>query len=170
MRKTILAVALLFAVHSHAAGAANFAGRWSLDKAQSKDLPPFYEQVKSHSLDITQEGSKLVVGVEITSDAHDPLRSRYDYTLDGVSSKTETQIRTQDGPKSVPTVLTANPAANGDLAITIERELPMPDGNTMKGKTNETWHLSEDGKTLTIARVDENRRGVMNSTLVFVRQ
>lgn len=166
MRKTLLAALLLFAAHSQAA---SFAGSWAIDKGQSTDLPPFYVDVKTHSLNITQDAQKLDVSIEITSDAHEPLRNTYHYTLDGIAAKTETQVRTPDGLKNIPTTLTATPEKDA-LKITIERELPLPNGETMKGKTSETWHLSEDGKSLIIDRVDESRRGTMSSKLVFTKQ
>ena len=168
MRKALLPLALLLAVHMHAAGPADFSGQWSLDRSQSKDLPPFYEEVKSHSLKITQNEKELVVGVDIASDAHGPLHNDFTYSLDGQPTKTESQVRTPDGPLSVPTVLTAKPADDGKIGITIQRELPSRDGETMKGKTVESWRL-QDAKTLVIDRVDETRGGTRTSTLVFTR-
>ncbi|MFL6247849.1 MAG: hypothetical protein ACJ74H_17630 [Thermoanaerobaculia bacterium] len=167
MRKALLPLALLLiAIPAHAA---DFSGQWSLDKTQSKDLPPFYEEVKAHSLKITQDEKELVVAVEITSDAHEPLHIDFKYRLDGQPTKTESQIRTPDGPMSVPTILTAKPQDDGTLAITIERELPSRGGETMKGSTVEKWRLQPDGKTLIIDRVDEMRRGTTTSTLIFKR-
>jgi len=169
MRKALLPLALLLAVRMHAAGPADFSGQWSLDRSQSKDLPPFYEEVKSHSLKITQNEKELVVGVDITSDAHEPLHIDFTYSLDGQPTKTESQVRTPNGPLSVPTILTAKPADDGKIGITIERDLPSPrSGEPMKGTTVETWRL-QDAKTLVIDRVDETRRGTMTSTLVFTR-
>jgi hypothetical protein len=170
MRKTLLFIPLLFAAHLQAAGPANFAGTWSLDKGQSKDLPPFYENVKTHSLKITQSAKELVVSVDVTSAAHEPDHFDFTYALDGSPTKAEAKIRTPDGPMSVPATLQATVAADGGLAITIVRELPSLDGGEpMKGTTNEKWHLQPDGKTLVIDRVDEMPRGKFASTMVFTR-
>lgn len=165
MRKAILPLILLLAVHAHAA---DFSGQWTLDKTQSKDLPPFYDQVQTHSLKITQNDKQVVVAVEITSSAHEPMHIDFTYSLDGQPVTTESQVRTPNGPMSVPTVLTAKPADDGTIGITIERELPSRGGETMKGISKETWRL-QDAKTLIIDRVDEMRRGTTASTLVFTR-
>ena len=45
----------------------------------------------------------------------------------------------------------------------------MRDGESFKATTQETWHLDADGKTLTIDRVDEMRRGKFESKMVFAR-
>ena len=165
--RTLLAVALLLPLHAHAA---NYAGQWTLDRAQSKDLPPFYEDVQSHSMQIRQTDKQLILAIEITSASSDePAHFDFTYTLDGVPVKTETDVRTPNGMVSVPTTLTAKPASNGDLEITIERELPTRGGEPMKGTTFEKWRLQEDGKTLVIDRVDEMRRGTTSSTLIFKR-
>lgn len=168
MRKALLPLALLLTVHAHAAALPDFSGQWSLQKSQSKDLPPFYEEVQSHSLKITQNAQQVVVGVDITSGAHEPMHLDFTYTLDGQPAKTESQVRTPDGPRSVPTILTAKPADNGTLGITIERELPSRDGQSFKGTTVETWRL-QDANTLIIERTDSMRRGNTTSTLVFTR-
>jgi hypothetical protein len=168
MRKTFLVVAMLFAVHTQAA-VADYSGQWSLDKTQSKDLPPFYEDVQAHSLKITQSETELVVGVDITSATREPMHLDFTYKLDGVPVNTESQVRTPNGPVSVPTTLTAKPQDNGDVAITIERELPTRGGEPMKGSTIEKWRLDAEGKKLIIDRTDENRRGTTTSTLVFTR-
>jgi hypothetical protein len=169
MRKTLLFIAVLFAAHLYAAAPADFTGNWSLDKSRSKDLPPFYASVQTHSLKITQNAKELLVSVDVTSEAHDPDHFDFTYALDGSPVKTETKVRTPNGPMSVPTTLKATPADGGALVITIERELPMRDGGSMKGTTTETWHLQPDGKTLVIDRVDEMPRGKFESTMVFTR-
>jgi len=161
---------MLFAVHTQAAAAVDYSGQWSLDKTQSKDLPPYYQDVKTHSLKITQNEREMVVGVDITSAAHDPVHLDFAYKLDGAPVKTETKVVTPNGPLSVPTTLTAKPHENGEMGITIERELPSRGGGEpMKGTTVEKWKLGADGKTLIIDRTDESPRGTMTSTLVFTR-
>ena len=133
-------------------------------------LARFYEEVQSHSMQIQQTDKQLILAIDITSASREPAHFDFTYTLDGVPVKTETQVRTPNGMVSVPTTLTAKSAANGDLEITIERELPTRGGESMKGTTFEKWRLQEDGKTLVIDRVDEMRRGTTSSTLIFIRR
>lgn len=168
MRKLLLAAALLFLAVS-SAHAADYSGSWSLDKAWSSNLPPYYEQITAHDLKITQDAGELAVTATITAD-HGPDNFDFRYKLDGSRSQTETSVRTPSGAMKVPTVLQLAKAENGDLTITIERELPSRDGSSFKGTTVETWHLDPDGKVLTIDRVDETRRGRMESKMVFVRK
>lgn len=167
MRKSAFLFALFAALSIHAAGPANYAGNWTLDKAQSKDLPPYYENITTHALKITQTDQELVVGVDIASDTNDHFD--YTYKLDGSTVQSQTKVRTPGGPMEVPTTLKATPAENGDLVIVIERELPSRDGTPFKGTTTETWRLGADGKTLTIERADQMRSRSSNSTLVFTR-
>ncbi|HEX8170283.1 MAG TPA: hypothetical protein VF824_07075 [Thermoanaerobaculia bacterium] len=170
MRLRLTAAALvLFAVPLLAAAAPpDYSGHWTLSKEQSANLPNFYDQVKTHELNVTQSAAALEVKVTVTSDSHDPDHFDFHYKLDGTPTPTETQIRTPNGPVSVPTVLAAAPDANGELVITIERELTMR-GNSMKATTVEHWKLSADGKTLTIARTDNRGGQTMSSTMVFLR-
>jgi hypothetical protein len=167
MRKILIALFLLLAAHLLAADAPNYAGEWTLDKAASKDLPPYYERITGHTLRVTQSEKELVVAVTLTSDAHEPDLLTFNYKLDGVATKAESQVRTPNGPMAVPTITTAKMEENGALTIIIERELPSRGGEPMKGTTVEKWRLEADGKTLVIDRVDEMRRGKFSSTLVF---
>ena len=168
-RNLVLFFALLLSFSVFAAGPANYSGNWSLDKSASKDLPPFYEQVKSHSLKITQNEKELLVAVEVTSGAHEPDRFDVTFHLDGQPVKSDAQVRTPNGPMKVPATFTAQPEADGGLTITIERELPSRDGQPFKGTTVEKWRLSQDGKTLTIDRSDTMRGGSFASTMIFTR-
>ncbi|HEY0427436.1 MAG TPA: hypothetical protein VGC76_06485 [Pyrinomonadaceae bacterium] len=147
---------------------ANYSGTWTLDFKQSKNLPPFYANVKSHKLSITQNEKTLNVAVEVDAGQGAPDNLSFVYNLDGSETKTETGIRTPGGMKSVPTTLKAETAGNGNLKITITREITMPDG-AFKGVTIENWELSADGKTLTIHRTDEMPRGKMEADMVFVK-
>lgn len=167
MRKSAFLFALFAALSIHAAGPANYAGNWTLDKAQSKDLPPYYENIKTHALKITQTDKELVLSVDIVSDSSDHFD--FTYKLDGTPVQAPTKVRTPNGPLEVPTTMKAVAAENGELTITIERELPSRDGTSFKGTTVETWRLGADGKTLTIERADQMRSRSFNSTMVFTR-
>jgi hypothetical protein len=170
MKTTLAALLLLLALPLVAADKpASYAGKWSLDKARSTNLPPYYEEISSHELTITQDEKELIVTATITAAGREADDFDFRYRLDGTPVTTETKVRTPSGNRSVPTTLQAKPADGGGLAITIERELPSRDGATFKGTTHETWRLDAEGKTLTIDRVDESRRGTMEATMVFSR-
>jgi hypothetical protein len=158
------ALALAFLLVTTPLLAADYSGKWTLDKAQSADLPPFYEHVSSHALTISQTDNELTVGVDITADSHDPDHFDFVYRLDGTPVQTETKIRTPQGPASVPTALTARPQADGTLVITIDRKLGDFDAVTL-----ETWHLAADGQSLVIDRTDDTPRGKFASKMVFVK-
>jgi hypothetical protein len=146
----------------------NFAGSWTLDKEQSKDLPSFYENVKSHKLNITQDEKTLNVGVEINDGRPEIAKLNFVYNLDGTESKAETKIRTPNGEMSVPTTLKAETAQNGILKITISRDIMLSNGS-FKGITVESWELSGDGKTLKIHRADDTPRGKLEFDMIFVK-
>ncbi|MDT5272302.1 MAG: hypothetical protein QOH49_4488 [Acidobacteriota bacterium] len=67
MLKNVLFCAALLAA-SLAFGAAekpaNYSGAWSLDMKQSKNLPPFYANVQSHKLNVTQDEKHLRVSAD----------------------------------------------------------------------------------------------------------
>ena len=159
---------MLMAFNFVSAKTASYAGNWTLDFKQSKNLPPFYSNVKSHKLAITQSEKTLNVAVEIDAADDNPLKLNFVYNLDGSETKTESSIKTPDGIKSVPTTLKAETSENGNLKITISREITMP-GGAFKGVTVENWELSADGKTLTIHRADHTPRGKMEADMVFVK-
>jgi hypothetical protein len=147
---------------------ANYAGSWTLDLAASKGLPPYYANVKSHKLAIAQDAAKLDVFVTIDAGRPAPDTVRLVYPLDGSESKTTTAVRTPAGLTKVPTTLKAAAAEDGGVHITIAREITMPD-RTIKAITTEDWHLSADGRTLTVHRVDDSPRGRMEADMVFLK-
>ena len=147
---------------------ANYAGKWTLDRAQSRNLPKYYEHVASHTLDITQSEAALDVDVTISAPDHDPDHFNFHYALNGEETSTTTKIRTPSGPTEVPTKLKATRGAQGGLSISIARQFEM-NGEPIKAVTIETWELSADGKTLTVHRADETPRGKMECDMVFVR-
>jgi|GEM_PF-3473923 len=145
-----------------------YAGKWTLDRAQSRNLPKYYEHVVSHTLDVTQSETALDVAVVVTTADHEPDHFDFRYNLDGTETATKTKIRTPAGPTEVPTTLKASLTAQGALSITIARQFEM-NGEQIKAVTQETWELSADGKTLTVHRADNTPRGKMECDMVFVR-
>ncbi len=172
LKNLVLGAALLAASLAAFASAepADYSGAWALDMKQSKSLPPFYSNVQSHKLNIRQDDKHLRVAVEISDGGAEPFKADFDYSLDGAETKTETQMRTPNGTRNVPTTLKAEVAEGGRLHITITRERPTRDGSVVKLATVEDWRLSADGKTLDILRSDETPRGEkMESEIVFVK-
>lgn len=159
---------ILVSLASPGTKATSYAGNWALDMQQSKNLPRYYENVKSHKLTITQDDKLLNVAVEISRGQAGPDKLTFVYHLDGSESRTETAIRTQDGMINVPTTLKAVVRDDGRLQITITREIPMQ-GQSFNGISIEDWALSPTGKLLTIHRADDTPRGKMEADMVFVR-
>jgi archaellum component FlaF (FlaF/FlaG flagellin family) len=165
MRTILLSAMLLF---SASVFAADYSGQWTLDKTQSKDLPPYYENVKSHVLDIRQDAKELVVKVTITTADRGAEHFDFRYLLDGTPVASETKMRTPNGEVTLPATLTAKPADDGGLSITIAREIPAG-GETIKGMTYETWHVDATGKVLTIDRVDDSPRRHHEAKMIFTK-
>jgi hypothetical protein len=171
MKRLLFAAALVAATFANVlAKPADYSGAWTLDVKQSKNLPPYYSHIKGHKLSVTQDDKRLRVAVEIDdTQAAEPFRMDFAYTLDGTETKTETQIRTPAGARSVPTTLKAVAAEDGTLRVTITRDIDMPDGAAVKAVTVEDWKLSADAKTLTIHRADDGPRGKTESDMIFVK-
>jgi hypothetical protein len=168
MKALLVLLTLGFVPTLSAANVHGYSGHWTLDRAQSKDLAPWYSRIKSHELDISQTDAKLDVIVTITSDQPAPERFEFHYLLDGTETHTETSIRTPEGLLSVPTTLRAATQHDGSLYITISRDLPFGDG--AKGVTVETWTLKPGEGTLLIHRADDSPMGKRESDLVFVQK
>ena len=169
MKTILLAAALLVAPHAAAPAApADYAGKWALDQARSTNLPPYYARIKSHRLDITETPEHLDVKVEVDLGQGEPDRMDLDYRLDGAETSTTMPMRMQGNLVQVPTKVKAAVADNGDVHITITRELPLPSG-AVTAVTTEDWHLSPDHATLTVHRVDDTPRGRMESDMVFAK-
>jgi hypothetical protein len=169
MTKIVLLGFALLLASSPARGAAksvDYSGAWTLDVVRSKNLPPFYGNVKSHKLRVKQDWGYLIVEVEVDDGGAEPFKTTFGYKLDG--TETKTQVRTPSGTLDVPTTLRAVPAEGGGLHITITREAVRRD-QPFRAVTTEDWRLSPDGKTLDIRRTDDAPRGRVEYEMVFVR-
>ena len=160
---------------SHAAAKApavsSFAGRWKLDTSLSRDLPPWYDRIREHLLQITQDDSSLVVDVSMVDTAGIATPMTFPYDLRG-PLKTTTKILTPRGPMDIPTTLTAKPRADGGVEIDIAREITMGE-RVLRPGDHESWTLSADGRQLLIDRVAEmpgpGGMRTVKSHYVFVR-
>ena len=165
--KNAIAAAFLLLL-SLPALAADYSGTWVLDQSASKDLPPrIASGLKEWRIDVKQTAEAMTVGVHIDR-GNAPFDITNNYRLDGSAVTFESAVRTPDGDLNVPTTTTAKPAADGAIDITISTDFER-NGMRMKRFLKEQWTLSEDGKTLSVACVDETPRGVMQYTLVFRR-
>lgn len=151
--RTTLALLVLLASQLPAQTPRSYAGRWTLDVAASRDLPPFYAAVRSHVLEIAQDDTSLVVGVVLTDTAGIATSMSFPYDL-RKPVRTTTQVRTPRGPMEIPTTLTATPRADGGVDVDIARELTMG-GTVVKPFDRERWALSADGTRLLIDREAE---------------
>jgi hypothetical protein len=147
----------------------DYSGAWTLDKARSTGLPPFYSGVRGHRLAVAQTDARLTVDVEIDEGRAEPARFNFVYALDGTETSTTSRVRTPNGMMDIPTRLRAAHGDDGRLHITITRELPRG-GETVIATGSEAWELSADGHTLTVHRVDQMPGGgEMRSEMVFTR-
>lgn len=87
------------------------------------------------------------------------------YPLDGK----ETTVRQETPMGAVPVVLKAKWEKDGKLKLSSSRAFETPMG-AMTITVRESWSLSADGKTLTVARVQETPRGSVSTELVFNRK
>jgi hypothetical protein len=61
MKRLLFAAALVAAIFATAlAKPSNYAGNWTLDTKQSKNLPPYYSHVESHKLAITRNNKCVI--------------------------------------------------------------------------------------------------------------
>jgi hypothetical protein len=171
--KTLFLLMMILTVSAAGSGIvdnSNYSGTWRLDAKQSKNLPPYYENIKSHRLFITQDKKELNTTVEIKSSNDDqPFKINLLYKLDGTETNTETPIRTPQGSIMVPTILSAKQISDGQLKISIVRDVKMGE-KLFKGVTVEDWQLSPDGRTLSIHMVSDTPRGKIEADLVFVKE
>jgi len=167
--KTLLAAALAALMLQSPAKPVDYSGKWQLDPARSRNLPGFYAEIASHTLDVTQTSTHLGVGVVIALRDAQQDTLRFDYALDGSEVHTRSPIRTPQGRVYLPTTLKARMDDSGVVHITIDRQLQTPAGpRTVTG--TEEWRLSADGTTLTVRRLDGTPRGPIDTDMVFVRR
>lgn len=146
----------------------NYSGSWTLDKSRSTGLPPYYERVRSHRLEIDQRGWRLDVAVSVDIGGATPDTMRFVYAMDGKETRAQTPVRGPNGMMQVPTVMHATVSPDRQVHITIERDIAM-NGTTFHAVSKEDWRLSADGRTLSIHRTDDTPRGTMQSDMVFAR-
>ena len=190
MKKLLLLVGAvaLFSIAGFAQKAANYAGTWKLDKAQSKLDQRMSAGIDSMTWTVSQTGNELKIVSDVKR-AEAPMaappaggppaggggrgmgRGGFGggegttvYSLDGKETTGEV-----DGPMGkMPVSYKATTAADGSVVLTSSRTINGPNGEA-KVTTKESWKLSADGKMLTVDRENTSPRGTQTSTLVFVK-
>lgn len=186
--------ALVFALAVQAAAPTSFAGTWSLDKSKSQGLSPRFQNVESVSWTITQTDKTITIEEKVTGGAppgggpggggapaggpppgggggqgggQGPGRGMGGgmmggprvFNLDG----SETSGETGRGKF----VRKASWSSDGkSLELVTKSTFQGPEGEITLNSTDKL-SLSDDGKTLTVARHSESPRGNQDSTWVL---
>jgi hypothetical protein len=149
---------------------ADYAGSWSFNREQSKDLPAQLAGIKTFELTVAAEnGLKVDVDIE-TGQAQVPkVHHSFLYPLDGSERATTSEIMTPAGPKQIPTRLSGKVEADGKLELSLTRELKMKD-QVRSLRSVEKWELSADARTLTVHVDEERPDGPATYAMVFEKK
>ena len=171
MSKLFLAITLLATTFTFAAiTPVNYAGTWTLDTKQSKDLPKNLQDVNFVKLYVTQDKKVLKVVEETKFNGEEAFKQTDVYNLDGKESKKPTEISKRSGTLKIPTTRKVVVADDGKLKLIKARGFQTPNGGFIITQV-EDWTLSADGKTLTVHHVnqmDGNKKEEYE--LVFVKE
>ena len=159
-----------------AAGPANFAGTWTLDKAKSQGLSQGMMNAESVIWTITQDDKTISIESKVAGGqppaggpgggggmggGRGPAGPRT-YTLDGKEATAEAMGGTN--------TTKATWSSDGKTLELLSVRAGNRDGQEFKFTTTEKLSLSGDGKVLTANRHSESPRGPQDSTLVFNKQ
>jgi hypothetical protein len=171
MNKLFLAIMLLATTFTFAAVMpVNYAGTWTLDTKQSKDLPDNLRNVDFVKLYITQDKKVLKVVGETKFNGEEAFKQTDVYNLDGTESKKPTEVSKGSGTLKIPTTRKVLVADDGKLKLIKARGFQTTNGGFIIAQV-EDWTLSADGKTLTVHHTNQ-----MDGTkkeeyeLVFVKE
>ena len=174
MKKTTVLMAifcLCFQALTVLAATPDFSGTWELDK--NKSTIPQSVAIETMILRVMQTEKEITVqsvtktnqsqtreGIKIRDGAQS-----VSYTLDGKETNTDMGSGTMAGKESRRATVTANDV----LSLTITRNFNNEMGNVTY-KTNETWELLDQGRTLKIMRYSETPRGATNAEMYFTKK
>ena len=151
----------------------NFAGNWELDVSRSK-LPDTM-QIESMTLTVVQTEKELSIQ-SATKRARgsmgSPMRRGGDGTQTVVYSLEGKEINAEIGSGVMAGKETrrASVTSDGKLSLTLMRSFNSETGGTITVKTNDTWELLDEGKTLKVIRYIETPRGATNAELYFTKK
>jgi hypothetical protein len=171
MNKLFLAIMLLATTFTFAAiMPVNYAGTWTLDTKQSKDLPDHLKNIDFVKLYITQDKKVLKVVDEVKFNGQETSKQTDVYNLDGTESKKPTEWSKGDGTLKIPTTRKALVADDGKLKLIKARGFQTSNGGFIITQV-EDWTLSADGKTLTVRHVNQMDGAKKEEyELVFVKE
>ena len=151
----------------------NFAGNWELDVSRSK-LPDTM-QIESMTLRVVQTEKELSIQ-SATKRARgsmgSPMRRGGDgtqtvvYSLEGKEINAEISSGAMAGRET----RRASVTSDGKLSLTLMRSFNSEAGGTVTQKTNDTWELMDEGKTLKVIRYMETPRGATNAEMYFTKK
>ncbi len=150
----------------------NFAGNWELDGSRSK-LPDTM-QIESMTLKVVQTEKELQIESatkRARGSVGSPMR-RGDgtqtviYSLEGKEINAEISSGAMAGKETRRALVTSD----GKLSLTLMRNFNSETGGTVTLKTNDTWELMDEGKTLKVIRYMETPRGATNAELYFTKK
>jgi hypothetical protein len=172
MNKLFLAIMLLATTFTFAAiMPVNYAGTWTLDTKQSKDLPDHLKNVNFVKLSVTQDKKVLKVVEEMKFNDQEEASKQTDvYNLDGKESKKPTEWSKAGGTLKIPTTRKVVVADDGKLKLIKARGFQTANSGFTIAQV-EVWTLSADGNTLTVHHVnqmDGNKKDEYE--LVFVKE
>jgi len=178
--KKILVLAALFCLCFQAtavfAAIPNFAGDWELDLIKSK-LPETMT-IESMTMKVAQTEKELKIESttkraqgNVRSGTGSPMRRGgggtqiISYNLDGK----ETNADIGSGAMAGKEMRKASLTSDGKLSLTLTRNISNETGS-ITIKTNETWELMDEGKTLKVVHYMETPRGATNAELYFTKK
>lgn len=151
----------------------NFTGNWELDINKSK-LPDTM-QIESMTLTVVQTEKDLSIQTatkRARGGMGSPMRRGGDgnqtvvYSLEGKDINSEIGSGAMAGKET----RRASVISDGKLSLTLMRSFNRETGDTVTMKTNDTWELMNDGKTLKVIRYMETPRGATNAELYFTKK
>ena len=155
MNKLFLAIMLLATTFTFAAiKPVNYAGTWTLDTKQSKDLRKHLGDVDFMKLYVTQDKKVLKVVDETKFNGQEASKQTDVYNLDGTESKKPTEWSKAGGTLKIPATRKVVVADDGKLKLIKTRGFQTPNGRFIVTQV-EDWTLSADGKTLTVHHVNQ---------------
>lgn len=169
MKRTFFAVAVALCTTTLLAQTSDFAGKWTLSKNDSKNLPKSYDVVSDATIGVKQDAKAFAINVTIKAEGRPDYNEEFLYPLDGTTRDIETTVRTPTGPLKVPTSLAATTKEGGSLELSETRTVTFA-GRVDKFSSVELWSVSKDGKTLTVHRKDQRPQGASEYQMVFHRK
>ena len=151
----------------------NFSGSWELDVGKSK-LPDTM-QIESMTLTVVQTEKELSIQSatkRARGNMDSPMRrggggtQTVIYSLEGKETNAEIGSGAMAGKETRRAAVTSD----GKLSLTVTRNFNNEAGGTVTLKTNDTWELLDEGRTLKVIRYMETPRGATNAELYFTKK